>query len=656
MSNKILIVEDEFIVANDLEMKLKKAGYQVCGIAESYQEALEIIDTEKPNWVLLDIFIKGDRNGIDIAKQLNKRNIGFIYISANSNQRILEMARSTQPYGFIVKPFREKDLLIMLDIAQSRHEQTLNIAQMQIGFNQQKIQQLTHQLELGPKQLAKILEVLHNLLPFDVLVLKLEKGISSEPYEFTLIRNHDQTFQHYELQQLLEMMKLDLKDYAKLNANVQHCHEIRLLNGNHFSRLLLDLGWMKRLSTHFELGSVIQLPLSPNSTFKYSLNLYSREKETYYNAHLETAGLMTGVLNDALDAVFNKKTATSYMPNNALAAPADVRISKNSDLPDRTEIDGIIGKSPLLLKVLERTKLVAASDATVLIYGESGTGKERSAKSIHQLSARKNKPLVVLNCAALPANLIESELFGHEKGAFTGANEKRVGKFEQADGGTIFLDEIGEMPLELQIKLLRVLQEKEIEKIGGNKTLKIDVRVIAATNRNLEKEVAEDRFRLDLYYRLNVFPITLPSLRERVADIQALATYFISKFTPKGRLPKIISTTALQKLQHYTWPGNIRELEHLIERTIILTPGNEINDVELPVTINNSSKIFSNNQPLLRMDDMERNYILSVLQSCNGKVSGQGGAAQILGMPTSTLNSRMQKLGIKKEGANYIAS
>lgn len=651
MNTKILIVEDEFIVANDLEMMLKRAGYEVCGIAESYQEAMNLIDKEQPSWVLLDIFIKGDLNGIDIATQLNKRHIGFIYISANSNQRILEMARATEPYGFLVKPFREKDLMIMLDIAQYRHEQSLNIGMMRRDLLQQKIEQLMQSNQKGEQLLVEILCALHAVLPFDVLNLKLDRGKISSPYEFTIVLTEQKEYQPYHLDNLLEHMGLDAGDYRKLNFTVQHCKEKRILNGNAFRRQLLDLPWLKTFSNHFNLGSVIQIPLSPNPDHQYQLSLYSKEKDGYFNIHLETLDLLDSLLNRALEMALHVKIERPIVKATEVIAPLTEAKTTNKSLKT-SEIEGIIGKSASLQVVLNQLNLVATADATVLIYGESGTGKERIAKSIHQLSNRKSKPLIVVNCAALPVNLIESELFGHEKGAFTGANEKRIGKFEQADGGTIFLDEIGELPLELQVKLLRVLQEREIEKIGSNKTVKVDVRVITATNRILEKEVAEGRFRLDLYYRLNVFPITLPPLRNRKEDIPDLVSHFLNRFSVNAKIPAV-STQALLKLQQYHWPGNIRELEHLIERTVILNNGNDIKNIELPIAYQSNNPSMSKNMPLLTMEEMERRYILSVLQSCNGKVSGHGGAAEILGLPTSTLNSKIQKLGIKKEGTSF---
>jgi DNA-binding NtrC family response regulator len=440
MKEKILIVEDEFIVANDLRIILIKAGYNVCGTASSVEAAQLLIESKKPDWVLLDIILRGEQTGIDLAWDLHKKKIPFLYISANTNQSILEAVKETQPYGFMVKPFRERDLLVMLDIA------------------------------------------------------------------------------------------------------------------------------------------------------RYRYTLESKE---------------TGI--------------TPATPLNT---------------------EGIIGLSG----VLEKINVVAPSETAVLIMGESGTGKEKTAHAIHHLSGRRQMPLVTINCAALPVSLIESELFGHEKGAFTGANSKRIGKFEQANRSTIFLDEIGELPLDLQAKLLRVLQEKEIERLGSNQTLKIDVRVIAATNRNLEKEVAEGRFRLDLYYRLHIFPIELPPLRKHKEDIQELAYHFLQKYAEKaGKQINSISAPVLEQLMQYNWPGNVRELEHLIERNVLMATGNEIDQIDLPPTT-----VYEDESRIKTMEEIEREHIMKVLKTCSGKVFGPGGAAEILNLPPTTLYSKMKKLGIRQ--------
>jgi len=459
MKARILIVEDQFIEANNLKIILKKAGYLVCPLASSVPAALKIIENEKPDLVLLDIHLDGNLTGIDLAKSLREKDIAFVFLSANSNKETLDEAKVTRPYGFLVKPFREKDILVTLDIAWYLHEQ-----------------------------------------------YRASKPIREE---------------------------------------------------------------------------IINQPLN------------------------------------------------------------------HSKIP---AFSNIIGNSGSLKTVLDMVLMVAASETSVLLLGETGTGKERIAECIHALSPKKNKAFIKVNCAALPPALIESELFGHERGAFTGASEKRIGKFEQANGGTIFLDEIGEMTPEMQVKLLRVLQEKEIQRVGGTNTLKMDVRVIAATNRNLEREIAEGRFRMDLYYRLNVFPIALPPLRERKEDIPVLALHFMHLYNRKiGKQITNISSALLEKLVLYDWPGNIRELENLMERSILLTSGSVIAEITLPGLLKKKSILSIHTQPVKTIEENERDYIIATLKNCNGKISGEGGAAELLNINASTLTSRIKKLGIKKE-------
>jgi transcriptional regulator with GAF, ATPase, and Fis domain len=300
-------------------------------------------------------------------------------------------------------------------------------------------------------------------------------------------------------------------------------------------------------------------------------------------------------------------------------------------------------------KVFHQLSQVSFADSTVLILGETGTGKELVARAIHNSSPRREKLMVKVNCAAMPANLIESELFGHERGSFTGATERRIGKFELANHGTLFLDEIGEMPTELQVKLLRAIQEREIERIGGKSTIKIDVRIIAATNRDLQKEVDDGRFRRDLYYRLNVFPILLPALRERKKDISVLVSHFLNKFSKNtGKPIKDVSSKVMKQLMAYEWPGNVRELEHLIERTLLTTSTKTIKEVHLPSHNNLKLKTALEDEYLKTYDENERDHIIRVLNKCNGKIFGPGGAADILNLRASTLNSKIKKLGIKK--------
>src|ERR1700744_6463689 len=390
MKAKILIVEDQFVEANNLRLMLEHAGYKICTIARSVPMALKIIEKENPDLVLLDIMLQGELTGIDLAKVLKIKNIAFVFLSANSNKPVLALAKATKPYGFLVKPFRDKDVLIMLDVAWYLHQESLK------NINQKKLVSTT-------------------------------RDNSDRP-----------------------------------------------------------TGW----------------------------------------GHI---------------------------------------ITENHDM----------------LQILTSVKTVASTETSVLILGESGTGKELIARGIHQSSQRASKPFIIVNCATLPSSLIESELFGHEKGAFTGAFNKRIGKFEQANEGTIFLDEIGELPLELQVKFLRFLQEKEIERIGGQRK-KINVRVIAATNRDLEEEISAGRFRIDLFYRLNVFPILLPPLRERKGDILLLAHHFISFYARReGKEVIGLSEQVAIEMVNHPWPGNVRELENLVERSVLMATGTQIENINL---------------------------------------------------------------------------
>lgn len=316
--------------------------------------------------------------------------------------------------------------------------------------------------------------------------------------------------------------------------------------------------------------------------------------------------------------------------------------------------EGIVGRSGEIKAVYRKIIQVAPTDTTVLITGETGTGKEMIAQAIHNLSDRREQPYIKVNCASLPLELIESELFGHEKGAFTGAGQRRIGKFEMANGGTIFLDEIGEMPLKLQVKLLRALQEREIERIGGNNTIKLDLRVLAATNRNLRQEVNAQNFRPDLFYRLNVFGISLPPLRERTGDVELLVKYLLKvKCEKLKKNIEYISDQSLERLKEYSWPGNVRELEHVIERAVIISNGPTL-DVGFPVSPSSNRPDDTNDvqidgpNSLKTLEEYQRDYILYVLKYTNGKIRGQDGAAEILDLHPSTLDAKIKKLGIKK--------
>ena len=325
---------------------------------------------------------------------------------------------------------------------------------------------------------------------------------------------------------------------------------------------------------------------------------------------------------------------------------AEDKPNPENDIQTQCKFEEIVGQSPALLCKLEQVEIVAPTDSTVLIFGETGTGKELVARAIHNLSSRHSNPFIKLNCAAIPTGLLESELFGHEKGAFTGAIAQRIGRFELANRGTIFLDEIGDIPLELQPKLLRVLQEREFERLGNTRTLHSDARLIAATNANLAEKVNEKSFRSDLYYRLNIFPIIIPPLRERREDIPILVRHFVQKYglQMKKRIDTV-PATAMNAMLHHHWPGNVRELENFIERSVILSRGTEL---QPPLSELSSSPVASSTKDLLTRKEAERQHVLRALEEARWVIGGPAGAAARLGMKRSTLNSLVKRLDIDR--------
>ncbi len=323
---------------------------------------------------------------------------------------------------------------------------------------------------------------------------------------------------------------------------------------------------------------------------------------------------------------------------------ATEKLSSEDEIPLDQNACGMIGESAAFQEVVKNVRLVAPTDATVLVNGETGTGKELIARAIHDFSGRSKQPFIKVNCAAIPATLLESELFGHEKGSFTGAFAQKLGRFELAHKGTLFLDEIGEIPLELQSKLLRAIQEQELERLGGNRTICVDIRLVAATNRNLKEMVDQGTFRSDLYYRLHVFPLTVPPLRQRQRDIPLLIRYFAQKYAKRlNREIEEIPTATIEALIKYDWPGNIRELQHIIERSVILTSGRVLH-VAIPQSTQTSVM-----QSVSFDEATGREHVLRALVESGGKVGGNLGAAARLGMPRTTLQSRMKKLNIRRE-------
>ncbi|MGH9513198.1 MAG: sigma 54-interacting transcriptional regulator [Terriglobales bacterium] len=383
------------------------------------------------------------------------------------------------------------------------------------------------------------------------------------------------------------------------------------------------------------------IPLVTRDGTLGTLNLASREDNAFM---LEDISFLKQVAAQVAIALDNTRAyreiaqLTKRLATEKLYLEDEIRLERN--------FEEIIGDSPALKRVLGQAKTVAPSDATVLILGDTGTGKELAARAIHRMSSRKDSSFIKLNCAAIPTGLLESELFGHEKGAFTGAVTQKVGRLELADDGTLFLDEVGDIPLELQPKLLRVLQDQEFERLGGTRTIRVSIRLIAATNRDLAKAVTEREFRSDLFYRLNVFPIIMPPLRERGKDIPLLVRYFVQKFARRmNKQIETIPTETMHALSGWEWPGNVRELENFIERSVILSDGPVLNVPLAELRPPNYEESRLNGT----LKSVERDHILQVLRETGGVIAGSNGAAMRLGLKRTTLQSRMQKLGIHRD-------
>ena len=386
---------------------------------------------------------------------------------------------------------------------------------------------------------------------------------------------------------------------------------------------------------------------------EYRVRRYDGEYRWVYDTGIprfSSDGTFLGYIGSALDITERKESeVTLQTAHEELHQLKNQLEAENISLQQELQLDEkfgeIVGQSDAIKYVLFKITQVATTDSTVLITGETGTGKELAARAIHGASARKDRPLIKVNCGALSPTLIESELFGHEKGAFTGAVARKQGRFELANGGTIFLDEIGELPPESQVKLLRVIQENEFERLGGSKTIKIDVRIIAATNRNLKLEVEHGTFREDLWYRLNVYPVTMPPLRQRQEDIPLLVEHFVHTYAKKfGKTISSISPRTMQILQAHSWPGNIRELANVIERAVIHTQSSVLQIVDDFQKVDDESSDKT-------LEEVEREYIIRTLEKTGWRIEGQYGAAKILGLNPSTLRTRMLKLGIQRRQA-----
>ena len=825
----LLIVEDEFLIANDLRRILVKAGYQVIGMAGSVEDAKAIVAERTPDIALLDIFLEGDQTGIDLAHWLKERSVPFVFLSANLTDSLLEMAKVTQPFGFLTKPFREKDVLTTLEIARYRHAHSEEAKLRQQQTIQIAVNNAIVSIQERDQLCLAIAHQINQLVPFSFLNLRIGLPDKSSFYWLMLEKVGVNAFARVNLTALLRnegdeylIEKLDREAPDRLSeqtgvftgdafdqlcdtyVTARSCRDnfgvrslvlfpiplkrnslttlilsntlvdgfttkdyeaIRLItpqialaldnllayeelearrqikaielaianafrNGNDLVAILsqvaqsinellpVDLVALYRLERRPESGILDTAVHKEGGTFKplTDQDMLLRQTTSASDWQEALADLRSELIKPTLSVgcqfletgpdnlisgLYQKKLglqSAMYVPvfvkdqpavalvlaskapyaftykdlstlqdisvqmalalDNLLAFERIKMLSEQLEqektyLTEEIKITHnfgeIIGTSPAMQSVFKSIGQVAPTDATVLIMGETGTGKELVARAVHTLSTRKARTVVKINCAALPAQLIESELFGHERGSFTGATEKRIGKFELAHNGTLFLDEIGELPLELQAKLLRAIQEGEIERIGGKGPIRIDTRIIAATNRNLQGEVANGRFRSDLYYRLNVFPLVVPPLRERPEDIRPLAMHFLRRINKKlGKSLTSIANSSLQQMLNYTWPGNIRELEHVLERAAILSSTATLELAEpLPSVPDLAVATPQVQEAVQPIEKTMRAAILAALAKSGNRIRGQGGAAELLNLKPTTLEARMKKLNIR---------
>jgi len=508
------------------------------------------------------------------------------------------------------------------------------------------------------KLYVKLSELIDSLIYCDYLTVLIEKDMITFPTTFSVIKNTDNKFS------ILPQSRISLPTsiFNKIDYVGSNKLNFRVISGEVLNKLCNEFTQLRIIKDKHNIKSLLVLSYSSENVGTMNL-VIGRKKQFEELNSLDRVEFLFANLIDPFFTLKDIELGLDMLPNIGLILSnfygyEEIKILTNkleqekSYLVEEINITNsfqeIIGNSTKIQVTLNKIKQVAPLDVTVLIQGETGTGKELVAKAVHNLSSRKENAFITVNCAALPSQLIESELFGHERGSFTGAVDKRIGKFEVANKGTIFLDEIGELPLELQSKLLRVLQEKEFERLGGKNTIYSDVRIVAATNRDLEKEVSKGKFRSDLFFRLNVFPIIVPPLRERNEDIPLLIKYFINKMSKKiGQTEKAISKKDLNVLQNYTWPGNVRELEHLIERSLILSDGPILNFEN--VFTGFVPKEIYDPETFKTLIELEKEHIIEALKISKGKITGENSAAQFLGINGKTLGSKMKKLNIKRQ-------
>jgi len=620
----ILVVDDQPVNIELLEAYLVPQGYEVVK-AVSGEEALKILSSHQIDLVLLDVMMPR-MSGFEVLEKIraDKKTrlipVVMVTVLKEIEHRIKSLEAGCD--DFVSKPFDKHELLARVKSLlriKSLHDEVEEARE----FGESVIDNLREPLIVLDQNL-RVLTVSRSF--YDFFAVKPEETVGQLIYDLgngqwdiprlrTLLEevlSQNSVFHDFEVEHVFE----------SIGSKIMHLNARRIYQDVNHSQLIL-----------FAIEDVTE-----REFYKRNLEVIVQARTTELVAARQEAEKGKQTAEAALSEI---KILKKQLEEEKAYLKEEIKLEHNHE--------NIIGKSDALKYVLYKVEQIAATNTTVLVLGETGTGKELVARAIHHGSPRKNRALVKLNCAALPATLIESELFGHEKGAFTGSNSKQLGRFEIANGATLFLDEIGELPLELQAKLLRVIQDGEFERLGSSHTIKVDARIIAATNRNLEEEVKKGRFREDLFYRLNVFPITMPPLRDRIEDVPLLVEYYIKKIAKRmGKNTGIVSKIMMETLQNHHWPGNVRELENVLERAVINSSGPKlrlVDDFDKPlINLHKPQKTME----AKTLEEVERGYIVHVLEQNQWKVSGENSATEILGLNRSTLRARMRKLNIQK--------
>ena len=658
----ILVIDDEYANLRTLTDMLESEGYDVRGAIDR-NTAMMIIDHDPPDLILLDIKLP-ETSGYEICEELKGNRetadipVAFLSVLDDADDKI--KAFTSGGIDYISKPFHAEEVLARVAThlelnrltkfqAKEVERQTKEIEQ-RLAFEKLMLEISTSFSDVSLETLDTVIDEglrkLGNFVQADRCGLVRRTGLTDD-----FPASHLWMMPDLPPERVLPMPDAADKRINKVFPWVtEQMLQQRTIAIENFEDIPEEAGALKKWASSNGLHSLLLLPLILNSETVAFLGIDSFHKVIKWTEEkVHRLRMMGDSLINAVHRVENQSALEkAYQNEKSLKNKLqEENIYLRSEVQRNFSIDQIIGESSVIKDTLADSQQVAAEDTTVLVLGETGTGKELLAEAIHAMSPRRNRTMIKVNCAALPANLIESELFGREKGAYTGAMAKQIGRFELANNSSIFLDEIGDLPLELQAKLLRVLQEGTFEMLGSNKVVEVNTRVIAATNCDLEDLVKKGQFRKDLYYRINVFPITIPPLRDRQEDIPLLVWYFIKEFNKKmGKSVTTVADRDLEILKNTDWPGNVRELRNVIERSMILSSSTQL-----------SLKMISDSQILdeydehsvgVKLSDVERKHIIKTLVHTGWKVSGKNGAAAILGLKPTTLEARMKKLSISR--------